>query len=245
MKRVLFAPHGPSNGAKALARGLGGKTTKAEKSLKRDVILVNWGRSDLSPKGTPYRVINNPRAIATASNKLTCFQALRARNVPSVDFTADQSVVRKWLREGHVVYGRRLLNSSQGKGIVVIENLNQMVPCPLYTKGILKAHEYRVHVFGSKIIDVTKKRRRADTETNDFIKNLENGWVYCRDGVEVPDEVITASRNAVAAVGLDFGAVDLLYRKGEPYVLEINTAPGLEGTTLEKYIEEFSKLKRL
>jgi len=48
---------------------------------------------------------------------------------------------------------------------------------------------------------------------------------------------------AVSALGLDFGAVDIIYNEHENqyYVLEVNTAPGLEGTTVEKYAEAFAK----
>jgi D-alanine-D-alanine ligase-like ATP-grasp enzyme len=45
---------------------------------------------------------------------------------------------------------------------------------------------------------------------------------------------------------LDFGAVDIIYnaKRNECYVLEVNTAPGLEGTTVEKYATKFaSELK--
>jgi len=47
---------------------------------------------------------------------------------------------------------------------------------------------------------------------------------------------------SVMALGLDFGAVDIVYNENDnkAYVLEINTAPGLSGTTLEKYVEVFS-----
>src|SRR5690606_26439568 len=95
----------------------------------------------------------------------------------------------------------------------------------------------------NKILDVTKKRRRNSTEHSSYIKNLSNGWVYCRKGIEIPDNLLQCAKDAINAMGLTFGAVDLLYRKGIPYVLEINTAPGLQGTTLQKYINEFQKLK--
>jgi glutathione synthase/RimK-type ligase-like ATP-grasp enzyme len=98
-------------------------------------------------------------------------------------------------------------------------------------------------VFGNKIIDVTKKRLRNEIERNNYIKNLSNGWVYCRDGIEIPDSIINTAKDAVRALGLDFGAVDILFRKNVPYVLEINTAPGLVGTTLSRYIYHFKHLK--
>ena len=45
------------------------------------------------------------------------------------------------------------------------------------------------------------------------------------------------------AVGLKFGAVDLIWNELEnkSYVLEINTAPGLTGATLEKYAQAIVK----
>ena len=40
-----------------------------------------------------------------------------------------------------------------------------------------------------------------------------------------------------------FGAVDMIVTKsGKWYVLEANTACGLENTTLEKYVEQFKHL---
>lgn len=247
MKRVFFAPYNlGSEGCKNLAQSIGAIRTKATKRFKRDVLLVNWGRSDLTPRGYPAHILNPSDKVIRATNKLSCLNRLAESGVARVEHTTSVDVVRRWLMEpGTVVYGRQLLNASQGKGIVIISTPDQIVYCPLYTKGVLKAHEYRVHVFGNKIIDVTKKKRRNDIERNDYIKNLSNGWVYCRDGIEIPDNVTRTARDAVLALGLDFGAVDILLRKNVPYVLEINTAPGLTGTTLNRYIHHFKHLKDL
>lgn len=246
MKRVLLAPYKiGSAGATALARGIGAKRTKAEKRLKRDVVLINWGRSILVPRGYPYKVLNEANAIVRATDKLKCLNRLAEAGVARVEHTTSPDVVKRWKLEGHVVYGRQLLNSSQGKGIVIIQPTStEAIPyCPMYTKGVPKSHEYRVHVFRGQVIDVTKKKRRNSIERSDFIKNLANGWVYCREGIDIPDNLLECAKKAVTALGLDFGAVDLLYRQGLPYVLEINTAPGLQGTTLTKYVRAFSQLK--
>ena len=42
---------------------------------------------------------------------------------------------------------------------------------------------------------------------------------------------------------LDFGAVDLIWNEHENkcYVLEVNSAPGIEGTTLQQYVTAFAK----
>jgi D-alanine-D-alanine ligase-like ATP-grasp enzyme len=43
---------------------------------------------------------------------------------------------------------------------------------------------------------------------------------------------------------LDFGAVDVIYNRAQDkaYVLEVNTAPGLEGSTLDNYVEAIQKV---
>ena len=58
------------------------------------------------------------------------------------------------------------------------------------------------------------------------------------------DGIIEQSIAAVQHVGLDFGAVDIIYnqREDSSYVLEINTAPGLMGTTGERYAEAFGNI---
>lgn len=245
MKRVFFSPYNlGSEGCKSLAQSIGAIRTKATKRFKRDVLLVNWGRSDLIPRGKPYKVLNASDKVIRATNKLLCLNRLAEAGVARVEHTTSIDVVKQWLTTaGTVIYGRSLLNSSQGKGIVIITKPDEIVWCPMYTKGILNAHEYRVHVFDNKIVDVTKKRRRNAIERNDYIKNLSNGWVYCREGINIPDSIFMAAKDSVAALSLDFGAVDILLRKSVPYVLEINTAPGLTGTTLNRYIHHFSKLK--
>ena len=49
---------------------------------------------------------------------------------------------------------------------------------------------------------------------------------------------------AMVASGLDFGAVDVIWnsRRLEAYVLEINSAPGLQGQTVENYAAAFRRL---
>ena len=56
-------------------------------------------------------------------------------------------------------------------------------------------------------------------------------------GVYASDHVRAQSVAAVRSLGLDFGAVDVVERQNKAYVLEVNTAPGLVGTTLEKYVD--------
>jgi glutathione synthase/RimK-type ligase-like ATP-grasp enzyme len=177
--------------------------------------------------------------VALAKNKLKTFLTLTKAGVYTPPFTTNHAVAKAWVDAGEVVYGRKYLEASQGEGIVVITQDSGWEMCPLYTKGVMKTHEYRVHVVNGRVIDFSKKRRRSEQESNPYIKNSNNGWVFCREGVELPNAIADAAIKSVAALSLHFGAVDVAYKERDDraYVFEVNTAPGIEGTTLTKYTE--------
>ncbi len=55
-----------------------------------------------------------------------------------------------------------------------------------------------------------------------FCKVAENDWC------SLPSGLLNLGCHAVSALGLDFGAADIIQDKhGKLYVLEVNTAPGL------------------
>ena len=81
------------------------------------------------------------------------------------------------------------------------------------------------------------------TGPNTGIRNHSNGYIYARVNVDVPPLLLSSSLSAVNLLGLDFGAVDVGYRErdGKVFVFEVNTAPGLVGTTLDKYANAFKE----
>lgn len=232
-----------SESARDLARSLGVLQIKGEKRL-RTCVVINWGRSDLTLRGYVKKIINTPQAVAIAADKLRTFQVLQQAGVPTVEWTTNRTTASSWLETGEMVYCRLNTASSQGRGIVVVGQDDLSMPnAPLYTKGFNKTHEYRVHVAFGEVIDYSKKRKRNEGEADAYVKNFSNGWVFCRDGIALPEKVKSACVKAVAALGLDFAALDILYKERDDVarILELNTAPGVEGTTLVKYTEAFQK----
>jgi len=238
-----------SESAKALANMLGARLSSGQKRFIKDKsLIINWGNSDSSLLDNVLvrrsnKIINLPSSIDVASDKVKTFNMFNLYNVPTVEWTTNRSIAINWLDEFGYVYARLLSRSSQGRGIKIITMEDVMPYAELYTKAIPKAHEYRVHVFKNKIIDFTKKKKRNDVIVNPYIKNFDNGWVFCREGIQLPTTVKDAAIKACQALRLDFCALDILYkeRENKVYVLEANTAPGLEGTTLNKYYECFKQ----
>lgn len=238
MKLYILPYQMNSESAKALAKSLNILRVDGSKRFNTTDVIINWGKSNVPAiQGNP-KILNKPTAIAIAMNKLNTFNKLKESGLPIVDYTTSIEEASLWQDSGETIFARTNLTGSKGSGIVIASKQEPLPLANLYTK-YLKAHEYRVHVVGSRVIDIQKKKRRINTECNDYIKNAGGGWVFCRENVTAPKELYEASINAVRILGLDFGAIDILYRQVDNRVaiLEVNTAPGIEGTTVEKYKE--------
>ena len=220
--------------------------------FRRNHRVINWGNPKLPNWLTQEAIscmLNKPQYIENASDKIKTLKLLREANVPCPDFTQSIDEARNFLGNRKYrgtpdrVVCRTLTRANSGRGIVVADNRDAVVAAPLFTRYIPKRNEYRIHVWRGNVIDQQEKKRQNGYEEregfNKLIRNHENGWVFCRDGVAAPDAVKQAAIDAVIALKLDFGAVDVGYHpEFGVAVYEINTAPGLEGTTLEKYVEQ-------
>jgi len=151
---------------------------------------------------------------------------------------------------GFPVVCRTKLRGHSGDGIVIANNADELVDAPLYTKYIKKKDEYRVHVARHEddfdVFFIQRKARKLDVEEpNWLVRNLDGGFVFVEaQRVDVPDDVIEQAQRAIKALGLDFGGVDVIWneREQKAYVLEINTACGLEERTALRYKDAIVRL---
>lgn len=200
---------------------------------------ILWGNSSL-----PLENWQSAAAIRIAKNKLHTFNKLKETTVPIPEYTTSKAVAEEWIREGIVVVARQVLNGSEGRGIVVCKTL-PLADAPLYVKLITKDKEFRVHACNGVAIDVQEKRRRNGARNPDgtrpdgLIRNIDNNWVFCRNGIVEPPGLRELGAKAVQEIGLLFGAVDIIHntRTGSLHVLEVNTAPGLCDSTAVKYAQ--------
>lgn len=226
---------------------VGSKNTKYKP--KDTDIVINWGNSQYPYWDFIPTHFNLPSFVNHAVNKLETFLVFQDYNIPTPEWTTEGAVAAEWLDDGFDVVARHNLTGFGANGIELLkgaageEEGDFTTNAPLYVKYKKKKHEYRVHVFNGEVIDVTQKRKRKGVEVDYKIRNYKNGWVYCRDDIVEPSDLRSVSIAAVAALGLDFGAVDVIWNEKENkcYVLEVNTAPGLVGTTLESYANAFAE----
>lgn len=252
-----------SRGASSLANALpGGRCLRLRNSTWRpraNDIVINWGNTDL---GIVRQYVNGPARVLNgmdlrgATNKLAFFRAMEAAGCGDIipDFwdrreDIPDEVFRGRDRRLPSVVCRTVLAGHSGEGIVLARTREDLVRAPLFVKYIKKQQEYRIHVGrtrdGQSIIIAQQRKARnravADEAVNWQVRNHQNGFVFVREGFTTPRAVLDAAQRALRATGLDFGAVDVIFneRSGQVYVLEINTAPGLEGQTVDDYARFF------
>ncbi len=250
---IIYPYKAGSNSGRELARALGVKRISHKNSKFRgrpEKWVVNWGASNVPEEVAKCTLINNPAAVKKASDKLQFFRNADCRKPEWFTNWIDAGRYRD---ENNVtIVVRNVLNGHSGEGIE-LSGPGAYMPeeAPLYTVYVPKKNEYRVHVFRGQVIDVQRKARKRDVpddQVNWKVRNNANGFTFARNGDalgDVPDDVLVQALDGVTSLGLDFGAADVIYneRSGMAYVLEVNTAPGLEGTTLGNYTQAFNALR--
>ena len=230
-----------SRGAKILAEALEGKVLKHVNSKYRPRVgdvVVNWGSSDV-PRFAPATTLNADVSVALCKLKSLIAMDEAGVNVPK--FWVDKNDASDSCEEGDVVVCRTKLRGHSGDGIVIAENVEELVDAPLYTKYVKKKDEYRVHVMVDEAFFIQRKARKLDVENPNWrVRNLAGGFVFVETPAhEVPVEVVEQALKAIKALKLDFGGVDVIWNDKEKkaYVLECNTACGLEERTAAAYRE--------
>ena len=174
-------------------------------------------------------------------DQLRCF---KEHGVPCPDFTTSLKVAQDWVEAGDMVFGR---NNEHEKGNDIVDQRSQAWASREFWSRVIVnvAKEYRLHVFdgdhiqqGLKRFDPTAPRKRTDDLP---IRNTETGWRYDH-AFGPPSSAVALATRAAQVLGYLWGAVDLLEDSGgNCFVLEVNTAPGMDDTTARAYAKAIEK----
>ena len=225
---------GPSS--RLLAHRLGCK-----RNLLNADIIIRWRTTDHYPNKKAFEI--NPRvAVVNSSHKYAslCIMKDHGLNVPPVLMSPVDVEADIAKHPDHIWFGR---NNYHSKGTDIVTYGKKYVMTKPSTKHdyfiqyLKPKAEYRYHVAFDKVILPTKKIL-SEGETDDtLIRNHQDGkWIQitCKE----PERFSQACIAAVKMHGLHFGAVDFLNIGGNPVILEINTAPGLQvDNRLDAYAE--------
>ncbi|MCA2570676.1 ATP-grasp domain-containing protein [Microcystis sp. M42BS1] len=224
--------------ARRLATHMGAKLMKT----RGDVCFVDivWGNLSNSPRkvwlNCEYGLAN------TTIDKLEQYKEFDKANVPCPRWTTDKEKAKEFKK----AFARKTVKGHSGVGIEDFNGQDAIV----YTEYVPKKREFRVHVVGNyPEVDIQEKKKKKGVEVNYQIRNKKNGWVYCRDIELAPELKARLTELAKSALNAlwpftNWGAVDIIYNEKQDklYVLEVNSAPGLEGYTVEFYSNAFKHL---
>jgi len=243
---VVYPYKMTSESAKLLASALDVWMVYPDRKYVPDTpdVIINWGNGDIprwDRKGPVF--LNHPSKVMNSINKMTSFRMFRQGKVRFPAYTTDAEMAKQWIDEGHWVCCRQELEGRDGAGLVLAKKEEELVPAKLYTKYIPCTREFRAYIWMGKLIDTFDKRRKNIETCDPDIRCESRDWVFCKNPSFIPDDLGLQASLAIKALGLDFGGVDIVYNKemNRSYVLEVNTAPGIYGTTVTKLRDEIQQ----
>jgi hypothetical protein len=173
-------------------------------------------------------------------NALEQLTAMREAGLLVPDHTTDIREAWGWVKEGALVFGRKLYHS-QGRDIVgpgprADRPIRRWRESEWWSKVVPDVvEEWRIHVFDGKSIARGKKVQTGPSIRKQLVRNRANGWSMIH--TERPSDALReAAKGAVNACGYEYGGVDLFVRgDGSVGVFEVNTAVGLDDYTASAY----------
>lgn len=209
-------------------------------SLVRDSttpVLVNWGRYKANSTLNPD--------ISTVTNKRKMRELFKEHGVPMPQLLTKEEVEERLENDYRMEekFIGRPDRHTKGRGFWRIWSYRTLAlarngtrkkkAATHFMQFIESDREYRVHVFKGKSIRISEKKFNED-----------GTYTTGKPGDIKLRRVREAAKAAVDAVGLDFGAVDILARgehNEEVFVTEVNAAPGCGGSVPKLYADVFKR----
>ena len=203
-------------------------------------VLIRWGSRVAMPQAQIE--INPVGAISRASDKVRALEIMRNEGLNVVPFFTDYETLRANYGPRCTVLGRSRTGYG-GKDIVVYHSGQRPTRHhDFYSVWIDTPREYRVHVVGEKVVRVQGKYLDYPDKAGDgFIRNYAHGYRFRAPKNELHYRRRNDAIAAVKALGLHFGAVDMLViGNADHYILEVNTAPACSPLTARCYAGEIA-----
>lgn len=194
--------------------------------------VINWGNSIFG--ASREFDLNNPRAVSLGSNKRESRRVLQNKGVavPHTWFYGED-FTNEGLNEGAII--ARPSHHHAGKDFYVIASMNDYVNLSkkhdlgswYFSEIFQKTHEYRVHCAHGKVLMISDKPiSSTDLRANHAV--VEEAWRALKWS-EFNPKVCEESLKAMEVLGLDYGAVDIMYNANDDSVAicEVNTSPSI------------------
>lgn len=215
------------SGKSALSAKLIAENSYGITPVRRSLGDVNWGRANADT------LLNSDTSKST--NKRVMRELFQEHGVPmpklySYGFFGHIIKFPAIGRPDYHMKGRGFWRINNEQDLMkALRGTKKKHPATHFMEYIEAPREYRVHIFRGKSIRISEKDHTAFHEYT-TVKPQHN-----------IEHVRKAAKKAIKAVGLDFGAVDVLADDENCWVLECNSAPGIGGSLPKLYARKFEK----
>lgn len=200
---------------------------------------IRWGSREPFPSNFhPGRVVNRAESIARASDKLGTLEILRGAGVRVPNWSINPEDLE------YPFIGRRV-HHARGTDIVLCLQRGDWTrnPRDYYVQYVPTVREFRIHVVAGEVIRVQGKFLDRPELAQPWVRNYGSGYRFRAPRRRLNGSRLEAAVASVEALGLDFGAVDLLIGDDNlEYVLEVNTAPACSPLTAAQYAGAFQRM---
>jgi len=233
----------------------GGFPKRLQQTVRRKgepEFVINLGTTEDFNLGS--RFINHKDMVRASSNKKKARKIFAEEGVPAPKLFARAAEIGQ---SDLPVIGRTTYHK-KGQGFWFCRSLSEVrraiqQGATHFLEFIPNTREYRVHTFAKDIeaegergvrdyvsVKISEKvwQGKGEPNPNTPQKNHNFGWTFLGPQgrrEEEMDVVRYAAKQAIASLGMDFGAVDVMYRikTKTPYVLEVNSTPSLANETAD------------
>ena len=197
------------------------------------------------PEHMAVRVVlfNSLKVVRLMSNKTECRRSLldmdvrcpKIYGVEDIQFMQGQPWTPKIARPPH---------HSQGRNFFIVRDIEsacKFLDMGYYIQKIInKRIEYRMFMFNSLIMEANEKIQIRDN-ADMLIRNHRRGWAFKKRTLEsIKSDTRRACTAAAERTRSNWCAIDICEdQDGTPYILEMNSAPGLIERKVDKLAEKF------
>jgi len=145
-------------------------------------------------------------------------------------------------RKNHHAKGRDIVFIKTKAGLAEVDKSN----IDYYVKYIPKWAEYRVHVLGgvAKVVAVKIHDNKEEVKKQP-VWNYDSGWKQFTYNGGHEQTLKELGEKVIEILGYDFGAIDIIRKGRDYYVLEVNSAPALIPERQEVYANYFKETERV
>lgn len=197
-------------------------------------VIVRWGANGGRHSFPPDVRVLNPKLYLSKVDQCDLFEH---RNVP-IPKVYRRSLI--WEVDGRPRLIRKPAIGQMGTGVVLISGSPMFEAGFVHQAYIDKDREFRAMMVGDLLAFFMEKHRPANGDIR-WNEHRGSEWSGVPEDRDLRNKVKVIGKQALDAIGYDFGAIDIIKKGDKLYVLEVNSRPEFEQPSAERFVRAIAR----